>query len=135
MPDGWALMDLAQRHTSLPRSRGISVGRYLRSRGPVTGWRRRLPGHSARRGPENRGATPPERLDAAITFAPAGQLAPQALMAVVKGGAVVCAGIHMSDIPSFPYELLRHERTVCSVANLTRHDAADFLALAPEVPV
>ncbi len=69
---------------------------------------------------------PPEPLDAAIIFAPAGQLVPQALRVVVKGGTVVCGGIHMSDIPSFPYELLWQERTVCSVANLTRRDGEEF---------
>jgi propanol-preferring alcohol dehydrogenase len=78
---------------------------------------------------------PPEPLDAAIIFAPAGQLVPQALRVVAKGGTVVCGGIHMSDIPSFPYELLWQERTVCSVANLTRRDGEEFLALAPTVPV
>jgi propanol-preferring alcohol dehydrogenase len=78
---------------------------------------------------------PPERLDAAIIFAPAGHLVPQALRAIDKGGTVVCGGIHMSDIPSFPYEILWHERTLCSVANLTRKDGEEFLALAPEVPV
>jgi propanol-preferring alcohol dehydrogenase len=78
---------------------------------------------------------PPEELDAAIIFAPAGELVPAALAAVAKGGAVICAGIHMSDIPSFPYDLLWGERTLRSVANLTRRDAEEFLALAPEVPV
>ena len=78
---------------------------------------------------------PPEELDAAIVFAPAGELVPVALAAVRKGGAVVCAGIHMSDIPSFPYSLLWGERIVRSVANLTRHDGEEFLALAPRVPV
>jgi alcohol dehydrogenase, propanol-preferring len=78
---------------------------------------------------------PPERLDAAIIFAPVGPLVPQALRAVTKGGAVICGGIHMSDIPSFSYELLWHERTICSVANLTRRDGEEFLALAPQVPV
>jgi propanol-preferring alcohol dehydrogenase len=78
---------------------------------------------------------PPEQLDAAILFAPAGQLVPLALKAVVKGGTVVCGGIHMSDIPSFPYSLLWGERTVCSVANLARRDGEEFLALAPLVPV
>jgi propanol-preferring alcohol dehydrogenase len=68
-------------------------------------------------------------------FAPAGALVPTALRAVAKGGAVVCAGIHMSDIPSFPYELLWGERAVRSVANLTRRDGEEFLALAPQVPV
>ena len=74
---------------------------------------------------------PPEPLDAAIIFAPAGPLVPQALQAVDKGGRVVCGGIHMSDIPSFPYAWLWGERTVCSVANLTRRDAVEFLQLAP----
>jgi alcohol dehydrogenase, propanol-preferring len=78
---------------------------------------------------------PPEKLDAAIIFAPVGELVPQALRAVGKGGIVVCGGIHMSDIPSFPYEILWEERSVCSVANLTRRDGEEFLALAPKVPV
>ena len=77
----------------------------------------------------------PELLDAAIIFAPIGDLVPQALRAVVRGGVVVCAGIHMSDIPSFPYALLWGERVIRSVANLTRRDGAEFLALAPRVPV
>jgi propanol-preferring alcohol dehydrogenase len=78
---------------------------------------------------------PPEPLDAAILFAPVGALVPAALAAVRKGGTVVCGGIHMSDIPSFPYRLLWGERVVRSVANLTRADAVEFLALAPTVPV
>ena len=78
---------------------------------------------------------PPEELDAAIIFAPIGALVPAALGAVAKGGVVVCGGIHMSDIPSFPYEVLWGERSVRSVANLTRRDGEEFLALAPEVPV
>jgi len=78
---------------------------------------------------------PPEPLDAALLFAPVGALVPAALRAVRKGGVVVCGGIHMSDIPAFPYELLWGERVVRSVANLTRHDAEEFLALAPRVPV
>jgi propanol-preferring alcohol dehydrogenase len=78
---------------------------------------------------------PPEELDAAIIFAPVGALVPVALAALAKGGVVVCAGIHMSDIPSFPYELLWGERGVRSVANLTRLDGDEFLGLAPEVPV
>lgn len=78
---------------------------------------------------------PPEPLDAAILFAPVGGLVPAALAAVVKGGTVVCGGIHMSDIPAFPYSLLWGERGVRSVANLTRQDGLDFLALAPRVPV
>ena len=77
----------------------------------------------------------PEELDAAIIFAPVGELVPVALRAVAKGGSVVCAGIHMTDIPSFPYELLWGERILRSVANLTRRDGAEFLALAPLVPV
>jgi alcohol dehydrogenase, propanol-preferring len=78
---------------------------------------------------------PPEELDAAIIFAPAGELVPVALGALARGGSVVCAGIHMSDIPSFPYELLWEERVVRSVANLTRRDAEEFLELAPRIPV
>jgi len=77
----------------------------------------------------------PEPLDAAIVFAPVGELVPAALRATAPGGVVVCAGIHMSDIPSFPYELLWEERVLRSVANLTRADAEEFLALAPQVPV
>jgi propanol-preferring alcohol dehydrogenase len=80
-------------------------------------------------------ALPPEPLDAAIIFAPVGALAPLALKALDRGGIVVCGGIHMSDIPSFPYELLWSERRICSVANLTRRDGEEFLALAPRVPV
>jgi propanol-preferring alcohol dehydrogenase len=78
---------------------------------------------------------PPEKLDAAIIFAPVGALVPLALKAVVQGGVVVCGGIHMSDIPSFPYELLWEERSICSVANLTRRDGEEFLSIAPRVPV
>jgi propanol-preferring alcohol dehydrogenase len=78
---------------------------------------------------------PPEELDAALIFAPAGELVPVALRAVAKGGTVVCGGIHMSDIPQMPYELLWGERTLRSVANLTRADGEEFLALAPLVPV
>jgi propanol-preferring alcohol dehydrogenase len=79
--------------------------------------------------------TPPQALDAAIIFAPVGALVPAALRAVRKGGVVVCGGIHMSDIPSFPYDILWEERVLRSVANLTRDDAREFLALAPTVPV
>jgi alcohol dehydrogenase, propanol-preferring len=78
---------------------------------------------------------PPEELDGAILFAPAGELVPTALRVLAKGGVVVCAGIHMSDIPSFPYELLWEERMVRSVANLTREDGHEFLRIAPQVPV
>jgi alcohol dehydrogenase, propanol-preferring len=78
---------------------------------------------------------PPHLLDAAIIFAPAGELVPLSLRALAKGGTVVCAGIHMSDIPSFPYNILWGERSICSVANLTRRDGEEFLELAPKVPV
>jgi propanol-preferring alcohol dehydrogenase len=78
---------------------------------------------------------PPVKLDAAIIFAPAGPLVPAALRALEKGGTLVCGGIHMSDIPAFPYRDLWEERTICSVANLTRRDAEEFFALAPLVPV
>jgi len=79
--------------------------------------------------------TPPEELDAAILYAPVGALVPAALKAIAPGGTVVCAGIHMSDIPSFPYEILWRERKVVSVANLTRRDGEEFLALAPRVGI
>jgi propanol-preferring alcohol dehydrogenase len=78
---------------------------------------------------------PPEPLDAAILYAPVGALVPAALAAVAPGGRVVCAGIHMSDIPAFPYDLLWRERTLCSVANLTRRDAEEFLPLAARIPI
>jgi alcohol dehydrogenase, propanol-preferring len=84
-------------------------------------------------GPSDRSA--PEELDAAIIFAPAGPLVPVALEAVAKGGTVVCAGIHMTDIPSFPYWLLWGERSVRSVANLTRRDGEELLELVRRVPV
>jgi propanol-preferring alcohol dehydrogenase len=80
-------------------------------------------------------AGPPEELDAVIVFAPVGELVPAALGHLRKGGSVVCAGIHMSDVPAFPYELLWGERVVRSVANLTRADGEEFLALAPTIPV
>ena len=79
--------------------------------------------------------SPPEKLDAAIIFAPVGNLIPKALMDVDKGGAVICGGIHMSDVPSFPYQILWGERMVRSVANLTRKDGDEFLKLAPQIPV
>jgi alcohol dehydrogenase, propanol-preferring len=80
-------------------------------------------------------ALPPEPLDAALIFAPVGALVPLALAATARGGTVVCAGIHMSDIPSFPYHILWEERVVRSVANLTRRDATEFLAMAQKIPV
>jgi propanol-preferring alcohol dehydrogenase len=79
--------------------------------------------------------TPPEQLDAAIIFASAGELVPQALSVLAPDGVVVCAGIHMTDIPSFPYDLLYGERKIRSVANLTRKDGEEFLAIAPQVPI
>ncbi|HWL51689.1 MAG TPA: zinc-dependent alcohol dehydrogenase family protein [Chthoniobacteraceae bacterium] len=79
--------------------------------------------------------TPPRPLDAALIFAPVGALVPAALRVLRKGGAVVCGGIHMSDIPGFPYDHLWGERSICSVANLTRRDGEEFLALAPTIPV
>jgi propanol-preferring alcohol dehydrogenase len=81
------------------------------------------------------GELPPHPLDAAIIFAPAGELVPAALRATARGGTVVCAGIHMSDIPTFPYEILWGERVVRSIANLTRRDGEEFFRLAPQVPV
>ena len=78
---------------------------------------------------------PPEALDAAIIFAPVGALVPEALSHTSPAGVVVCAGIHMTDIPSFPYRLLWQERVIRSVANRTRQDARDFLALAPKIPI
>lgn len=83
----------------------------------------------------NSDEAPPRELDAAIIFAPVGSLLPAALRVTRKGGTVVCGGIHMSDIPSFPYDILWGERTVRSVANLTRRDAIEFLSLAPQVPI
>jgi propanol-preferring alcohol dehydrogenase len=79
--------------------------------------------------------TPPQELDAAIIFAPIGGLVPAALRVLKRGGTVVCGGIHMSDIPAFPYRDLWHERSICSVANLTRRDAEEFLQLAPRIPI
>ena len=79
--------------------------------------------------------TPPQKLDAAIIFAPIGALVPAALRAIDRGGAVVCGGIHMSDIPQFPYRDLWHERKICSVANLTRRDGEEFMELARRVPI
>lgn len=79
--------------------------------------------------------SPPCLLDAAIIFAPDGELVPVSLRSIVKGGVVVCGGIHMSDIPSFPYEILWGERAICSVANLTRQDGQEFLALVPKIPI
>ena len=79
--------------------------------------------------------SPPEKLDAAIIFAPVGDLVPKALMDLDKGGVIVCGGIHMSDIPSFPYKILWEERMIRSVANLTRKDGKAFFQIAPEIPI
>ena len=102
----------------------------MRLPGPATRRRRRSRAVSARSGPAGPDEKPPEPLDAALIFAPVGALVPAALAATRKGGTVVCGGIHMSDIPAFPYSLLWEERVVRSVANLTRRDAEEFLALA-----
>ena len=83
----------------------------------------------------NSSEAPPEKLDAAIIFAPAGNLVPKALLDLDKGGVVVCGGIHMSDIPSFPYSILWEERMIRSVANLTRKDGEQFLKMAPQIPI
>ena len=99
------------------------------------GRRRTSPVPWERSGPGARNGSRRTLLDAAVIFAPVGPLVPVALEAVGKGGTVVCGGIHMSDIPSFPYRLLWEERRLCSVANLTRKDAVEFLELAPRVPV
>ena len=93
-----------------------------------------LPKRWARTGQARPTSVRLRNLDAAIIFAPVGALVPAALAAVRTGGTVVCGGIHMSDIPSFRYDLLWGERTLCSIANLTRKDAAEFMAIAPKVP-
>ena len=95
---------------------------------------RSSPARSAPRGPGGSDERPPDELDAAIIFASAGPLVPAALQALAPGGTVVCAGIHMSDIPSFPYEDLWHERSIRSVANLTRDDGHEFLDARPRGP-
>lgn len=118
--------------TQVARYQGRRIMAFTRS-GDVAGQRFALEmGASWAGGTDER---PPEPLDAAILFAPVGELVPLALGHVAKGGTVVCGGIHMSDIPSFPYRLLWGERVLRSVANLTRADAEEFLALAPRVPV
>ena len=90
---------------------------------------------SGRSGPGSSDEAPPEQIDGAIVFAPIGSLMTTALRASAKGARIISAGIHMSDIPSFPYEQLWGERTLGSVANLTRQDGEEFLTIAPEVPV
>ena len=124
----------AAAHIVAQVARWRGPARLRRSPATATPRRRRSRASSAPSGPA-RGEPPPEELDAAIIFAPAGALVPAALRAVAKGGTVVCAGIHMTDIPSFPYEILWGERVLRSVANLTRADGEALLALAPRVPV
>ena len=133
-PSGSGCTASAPRPTSSPRSPSARAGACSRSRAPRTPSRRRSRASWAPNGPATRWARPPEELDAAIVFAPVGALVPAALRATAKGGSVVCAGIHMSDIPSFPYELLWGERVLRSVANLTRADGERFMALAPRCP-
>ena len=123
----WASTASAPRRTSWRRWRAIAASRCTPSPGRATRRRRFLRAISARSGSAASDQRPPEPLDAAIIFAPVGALVPAALAAVGKGGVVVAGGIHMSDIPSFPYSILWGERVVRSVANLTRRDAEDFL--------
>ena len=116
----------------LARHAGQEVFAFTRrDRGPSVDLARRLGAAWVGTAAES----PPEPLDAAILFAPAGELVPAALRAVDRGGTVVCAGIHMTDIPAFPYSILWGERTVRSIANLTRADGDEFLDLAPRIPV
>ena len=135
MPSGWGFMGLApSAHivAQVARHQGRKLFAFTRPGDTeAQEFARRLGAIWA--GPSNE--RPPEPLDAAIIFAPVGSLVPHALRAVRKGGVVVCGGIHMSDIPSFPYEALWEERSICSVANLTRRDGTEFLQLAPTVPI
>ncbi len=118
------------------RWQGFRAGRCFKpSRGRTTPMAKDLPVGLGAAWTGGSDQMPPEPLDAAIIFAAAGELVPLALRAVRKGGRVVCAGIHMSDIPAFPYRLLWQERQIVSVANLTRRDGLDFLALAPKVGI
>ena len=126
---------LARRHISSLRLHAIRTVKSMLSRGRATKKRKNLRWQLGAVWAGGSNELPPVKLDAAIIFAPVGALVPQALRAVGKGGIVVCGGIHMSDIPSFPYEILWEERSLCSVANLTRQDGEEFLALAPRVPV
>jgi len=125
-------MALARRRTSWRRSRSGRDVRSTPSRGRAA---REFALSLGADWAGDSGQPPPQPLDAAIIFAPVGTLVPAALRAVARGGRVVCAGIHMSDIPAFPYAILWGERHVLSVVNLTRADAEEFLALAPKVPV
>ena len=125
----------APRPISWRRWRERKAARSMPSPGPATSPRRTSRKSLGAVWAGGSDEMPPETLDAAIIFAPVGALVPSALKAVRKGGVVVCGGIHMSDIPSFPYEILWEERMLRSVANLTRADAREFLALAPNIPV
>ena len=135
-PSASASTGSARRRTSSPRSRATRAGGSSRSPARAT---QAAQAFARSLGADWAGGSdepPPEPLDAALIFAPVGALVPaRACARSTKGGTVVCAGIHMSDIPSFPYELLWGERTLRSVANLTRADGEEFLALAPKVPV
>jgi propanol-preferring alcohol dehydrogenase len=135
MPRRSACTASARRRISRSRSRAIRAAACSRSRGPGD---RAAQEFARELGAEWAGGSdelPPVRLEAAILFAPVGALVPAALRATDKSGTVVCGGIHMSEIPAFPYRILWEERVVRSVANLTRRDAREFLALAPQVPV
>ena len=127
-------MASAQRRTFSSRSRRGKADAFMPSPDPATKPRKILPVRSAPSGPAV-DEPPPEVLDAAIIFAPVGALVPSAVAAVKKGGRVVCGGIDMSDIPSFPYRLLWQERQLVSVANLTRKDGREFLAIAPRAGI
>ena len=128
-------MASAPRRISSRKWPARKAARSTPSPGPATGKRRTSPLSLGAVWAGGSDAAPPQALDAAIIFAPVGALVPAALRAVRKGGVVVCGGIHMSDIPSFPYDILWEERVLRSVANLTRADAREFLALAPKLSV
>ncbi len=135
MPAGWASTASATPRTSSCRSAAGRGARCTRSRGPATTRRAALALELGAVWAGSSEQAPPQLLEAAIIFAPVGALVPAALRALAPGGTVVCGGIHMSDIPSFPYDILWEERSVRSVANLTRADGDELLALAPRVPV
>ena len=126
---------LAPRRTFWRRSPCGKGGAFTRLRGPATWRAKNLRARSVPPGRAPPTNLPPEPLDAAIIFAPVGALVPAALKAVKKGGRVVCGGIHMSDIPSFPYRMLWEERQIVSVANLTRRDAREFSTVAPHARI
>lgn len=132
MPGAWASMVSERRRTSLHRSHGTRAARHSLSPDRATPGAVLCPRSRRGLGGDER---PPAELDAAILLAPVGALVPKALADVVKGGVVVCGGIHMSDIPQFPYAALWGERQVCSVANMTRQDGREFIELAQRVPI